>query len=82
MEDDPKWSEWTAISYNWSAAIVGIYVFAGENTIAHAVRTFSLKYPGENLLALIPGDNSEGALAYQLTLPSTITKFKKGKEES
>jgi len=73
--------KWTAISYNWSAAIIGIYVFVGSCFFAQAARTFSRKYPGENLLALIPGDNSQGALAYQLTLPSAITNTHKLKKE-
>lgn len=61
---------WTAISYNWSAAITSSNVFVSSHDHEVAVRQFKEEFIGENLLALIPGDHKDKIAVFPLLNPS------------
>ena len=60
---------WTAISYNWSAAITSINVFTSSYDYAAVVEYFHNNFAGENLLALIPGDHKGKSKVFPLLNP-------------
>ena len=60
---------WTAVSYNWSAGNTHINVFGGPYGSQEALATFEKKYPGESLVALIPGDHSTSSISFPLKGP-------------
>jgi hypothetical protein len=62
---------WTAVSYNWSAGLTGLYVFYGSHSHSEASEEFYNKYPGENLLALVAGDHSTSSSSYPLLAPGS-----------
>ena len=60
---------WTAVSYNWSAGNTHINVFYGPHPSEDAKLEFENSYPGENLIALIPGNHELSSTAYSLKYP-------------
>ena len=48
---------WTAISYNWSVGKTTKIVFNGANDPKLAKQEFESLYPGEDLVALVPGSH-------------------------
>jgi len=60
---------WTAVSYNWSAGLTGLYVFHGSHSHAEASKEFLDQYPGENLLGLVAGDHGSSSTTYPLLTP-------------
>ena len=60
---------WTAISYNWSAALTSINVYTSSYDYDFAVKEFQEKFAGENLLALIPGDHKGKSKVFPLLNP-------------
>ena len=61
---------WTAISYNWSAALTSVNVYTSSHDYDVATAYFYKNFAGENLLALIPGDHKEKALIFPLLNPN------------
>ena len=55
---------WTAISYNWSAALTSANVFVAGYDKGEAADKFKETFIGENLLALIPGDHTNKTFIY------------------
>lgn len=65
---------WTAISYNWSAGKTTKIIFHGSHEANSAKQEFEIQYPGEDLVALVPGsheytatyplDNFSGAIKH------------------
>ena len=61
---------WTAVSYNWSTALTSINSFCSEYyDYDDAAKQFRLQFPGENILALIPGKHEDNSKSYPLLLP-------------
>lgn len=61
---------WTAVSYNWSTGLVGLYVFHGAHSHEQASLEFCSSHPGENLLALVAGSHNTSSKTYPLLIPS------------
>ena len=60
---------WTAISYNWSAALTSVNVFVAGYDKGEAAGKFKETFIGENLLALIPGDHTNKTFIFPLLNP-------------
>ena len=60
---------WTAVSYNWSAGNTHINVFNGPWDSPEAKVIFEKRYPGESLVALVPGDHSTSSTSFPLKGP-------------
>ncbi len=61
---------WTAVSYNWSAGNTHINIFNGPYDSPEARHTFEKQYPGESLVALIPGDHRSSSVSFPLRGPA------------
>jgi hypothetical protein len=60
---------WTAVSYNWSAGNTHVNTFNGPHDSMDAKTTFEKQYPGESLVALVPGDHASSSKAFPLSGP-------------
>ena len=58
---------WTTISYNWSTGKTSTGTIVTTDDTALALQEFRIKYPGEELLALIRGDIASSVTTYPLT---------------
>jgi hypothetical protein len=60
---------WTAVSYNWSAGNTHVNTFNGPHDSVDAKGIFEKQYPGESLVALVPGDHSSASKTFPLSGP-------------
>mgnify|MGYP007115341203 CR=1 FL=1 len=61
---------WTAVSYNWSAGNTHINTFNGPHDSPETRAVFEKQYPGESLVALVPGDHRSSSVPFPLSGPA------------